>query len=809
MKLFIPTCTLNFNNIFSTESISPKARYATRGFGNRRYYSVEANNLDMAVTLYSKYPVFQVDNTDLENYPMVIEIDTDDYEQTDFNHSGSNNGIETYTCSSTIYLNPFHCFVYFDSNEALQGALTKAEQSLENKFSKLYYPNLKIRRTEKEFRDKARYLFSKTEQTEFFWNATYAPTNTTACSNKRDDAYIDRLKGFLYCYLIGANLSVSKEIGELKAIARVLRNTMSAVINSPEHRPTEMQDEILVENIKRFNSIFKEKDDTAKQNQEKIASFLKQNYLRISVEEAVRFLEACNFYNDFCNKLHLSPVYDANDLWTSVEYATQDAYNMALDKMNRAVLQIEASELFKREKMHLTKLIQVDTNKHIHIIDKSFNHNFYEKFVQSLLCLEYKKIIDEKGVEEPLAIAFNGGNILQQIIGKNWQDSPYRMYINSLLSHFQDNTSFDLVVIKNDVPISFAAFCQKGDNIDRLKDYLVQNGIGNYKLAFGLYGATRGFASLPKTFTSALINGDKDYYKEVWVTIYEYLFGIKFNNAIFQEPIPLRQSPIGSKVIQSIEKVEPIPSKQAKVISAVKETAQLEDAVQSPKAFMYIADNVLGTRSSVYKALKKVDFENDRTQYNHSEFKAKIMEIVTPALPETKKNREKALANIEMCIELEAQKQDKKAFLYILDNFIPKNSSTYEKIAQLVENGNEDKSPQRHCKAQNAIIEEHSHVTISKSVIDDDKAIEVIIGGLYLGRYKESLAKLFKEFQKSYRSGFYYQNQDKYHRNNEDVIDHFCKWCLSPKNQKAILRTDEVSKMMDYLKNEFLKIYHD
>lgn len=90
MKLFIPTCTLNFNNIFSTESISPKAHYATRGFGNRRYYSVEANSLDMAVTLYSKYPVFQVDDADLENYPMVIEIDTDDYEPNNFKLSGSN-----------------------------------------------------------------------------------------------------------------------------------------------------------------------------------------------------------------------------------------------------------------------------------------------------------------------------------------------------------------------------------------------------------------------------------------------------------------------------------------------------------------------------------------------------------------------------------------------------------------------------------------------------------------------------------------------------------------------------------------------
>ena len=148
MKLFIPTCTLNFNNIFSTESISPKAFYTNRGFGNRRYYPVEANSLDNAVTLHSKYPVFQVGSTDLENYPMVIEIDTDDYEQTEFNPFSSNNGIEIYTCASTIYLNPFHCFVYFDSCESRQGVLTKAEQSLENKFSKLYSSNFRIWRHE-------------------------------------------------------------------------------------------------------------------------------------------------------------------------------------------------------------------------------------------------------------------------------------------------------------------------------------------------------------------------------------------------------------------------------------------------------------------------------------------------------------------------------------------------------------------------------------------------------------------------------------------------------------------------------------
>lgn len=685
MKLFIPTCTLNFNNIFSTESISPKAYYTIRGFGNRRYYPVEANNLDMAITLYSSFPVFHVDNTDLENYPMVIEIDTEDYEQTKFYHSGSNNGIEIYTCTSTIYLNPFHCFVYFDSYETRQGVLTKAEQSLENKFSKLYSPNLRIWRHKiKEFWDKTRDLFSKTEQTEFLWDTKYVPTIATTNPYKEDDAYVDRLKGFLYCYLIGANSSISKDMGEIKAIAKVLRNTLSAVINSPEHRPTEMQDEILVENIKRFNSIFKEKDETAKQNQEKIVASLKQNPLGIGVEDAVLFLKHCNVYSDFCNKLHLSPVYDANDLWTSVEYATQDAYTLAVDKLNRAVLQVEANELSKKEKKYLENLLQVDTNKHVHIIDSSFTQEFYEKLVQSLLCVEYKKIMEENGIEEPLAIAFNGGNILQQIMGEHWKNSPIRGYVNSLLSHFQDNIAFDLFAIENDVPISFAAFCQKGDSIDRLKDYLVQNGIGNYKLAFGLYGATRGFASLPKTFTSGLINGNKEYFKKVWLTVYEYLFGIKIKNAVFPETsTTLYQSSIGLKVVENINKIEATTSKQAKIISAVEETARLEDAVQSPKAFMYIADDILGKRTNAYKALKEANFENDSNLYTPTEFRSKIMAIVRSKLPKGKEGQ-KTIAKIDRIIELEAKRQDSEAFLCILNDFLKPSDAAYKKIVKLL-----------------------------------------------------------------------------------------------------------------------------
>lgn len=68
----------------------------------------------------------------------------------------------------------------------------------------------------------------------------------------------------------------------------------------------------------------------------------------------------------------------------------------------------------------------------------------------------------------------------------------------------------------------------------------------------------------------------------------------------------------------------------------MEETARLEDAVQSPRAFMFIADDILGKRSNAYKALKEAEFENDSSLYSPTEFRNKIMSIVKPKLPKGK-----------------------------------------------------------------------------------------------------------------------------------------------------------------------------
>jgi hypothetical protein len=109
MKLYIPTCTLNLNNILSTESISPPIFYQQRKFGVKRFEKVKISDSEHSIVLYSSLPYYELKDNGLDNYPMIIELETDNItnhlvicEQID--------GVDVYISCSTIYLNPASTF---------------------------------------------------------------------------------------------------------------------------------------------------------------------------------------------------------------------------------------------------------------------------------------------------------------------------------------------------------------------------------------------------------------------------------------------------------------------------------------------------------------------------------------------------------------------------------------------------------------------------------------------------------------------------------------------------------------------------
>ena len=137
MKYYIPTSSLNFNNILSTESISPKSFYERRGFGYSRWFSVEENSIEHLTLLYDKPHMFERPQSDIEDHPMLIEIDVDD----EFPKVADG----VFYTDRTIYLNPWQTKFIFFAEKDKTTALSLSDSSLETKLVRLYQRKIYFR----------------------------------------------------------------------------------------------------------------------------------------------------------------------------------------------------------------------------------------------------------------------------------------------------------------------------------------------------------------------------------------------------------------------------------------------------------------------------------------------------------------------------------------------------------------------------------------------------------------------------------------------------------------------------------------
>jgi len=406
-KLYIPTTTLNFNNIMASESISPAGFYYVRGFGYKRFDKVEPNNLDNRIILYEKFPVFNINDKELENYPLVIEIDTITIGEDVIKEE---NGV--FYSEETIYLNPFSTQFIFNTETEKRSTLSKVEQSLNTKMVAIY----------------RNCIIAKTPNIESFeWKSVDLTDSKSDFSKISKDRKINKLKGFLYAYLLGANKSVSKNVVYAKRRTKIFSNELSALVNS------------------------------------------------ISAKEAEKLLNCLDIF--------------VNDI------------NGISDK-----IRIELKDL---------PIVQ-----HCNIIATIPNQKeFLPKLLNEYLAENWNS---EEFVSSRLDFADAGGKLFREELQDKWENSPYRKYINDLRNNLKSHTAFSLQSTDNLTLQSFAAFCQKGEeDIDKLEDYLISNGIGDFRIAFALWGIVFGFANTPKTLTNDLfLSNDSNYVSEV----YKYIF---------------------------------------------------------------------------------------------------------------------------------------------------------------------------------------------------------------------------------------------------------------------------------------------
>ena len=214
MKYYIPTSSLNFNNILSTESISPKVFYEKRGFGYSRWWSIDENNIENITLLFDSPHQFERPSSDIEDHEMLIEINTND------EYNKITDGV--YYSDKTIYLNPWQTKIYFFSDSVKRTVLSLSDSSLETKMVRLYQRQIIVASFDGKYpiiRD----------------GITVNPEDTNTYIE--EDYIINKMKGLLYGYYIGANLSSTKEqIRKLDSLREIQNIFSSGVSNIPFRR---------------------------------------------------------------------------------------------------------------------------------------------------------------------------------------------------------------------------------------------------------------------------------------------------------------------------------------------------------------------------------------------------------------------------------------------------------------------------------------------------------------------------------------------------------------------------------------------
>lgn len=526
-KLYIPTSTLNFNNIISSESISPYSFYQLRGYGFRRFEKVIPNRLENSILLYDTFPQFSINDKELENYPMVIEICP---ESCSAHFEAIGNGI--YRCSETIYLNPFNTSIYFNSYAELTTTKSKAEPSIEAKLANLYKGCYRV-------------VDSSIKPTSY----NYDEISDIELNKKalEQDIRINKLKGFAYAYVIAANRSYDSGVVSLKMHFRQLINSISAIITSPNF----MYGQLDSDEIRRLYAYIRRDIEIIDGTHEKVNQIIKEKIEKYRIPHLVDILREeellDSWYIKIRNKHNLRSRYEIKPFTVSSgadRLAMLDAYS---DYLNSIASQFAN----KGTAITLDKLPILEHG----CIDQIPGQ---KDFIVTLLNMYRNEMVQKDDfLGNRYQYALKGGALFREACGEAWETSDERKYINSLLKNLNEYTAFDINSTKNQTLKSFAAFFQKGDiEIEKLEDYLISQGIGDLRIAFSLWGIIFGYAEMPKTITHELYDSPDLAYKcSIYKSIYKSLFGIDLIGEL-QTPKPYTPSRHEKKAFKAGEEVE-------------------------------------------------------------------------------------------------------------------------------------------------------------------------------------------------------------------------------------------------------------
>lgn len=505
MKYYIPTSSLNLDNILQAECISPESFYAQRLSGYRHLEQLDQLRPFRQIVLFRSPIAFTINDPDRYNYPVLIE-----FEGINQDHGFVSVEEGVYLCNHTIQITPSNCRIFFFSESAYNLTVVNTKSNKTIKYFKKYtiYPN-------------SPFLHS---------HELKVPTNVPSMGlGINNETFIDKAKGALYAWMLGLKSSVNKELAIKINLAQSLYNILTNLGKNPnalgKFKPNL---DSLIEQFKSVDEIEKMNEQNYDANFEKEFGsrfiFLKSCFIHI-----LKKWDCWNYVNaKLCDTWNCSFLPDTKDLTSSRDFF---ALRTEIENRTRKTLASYQS------KIDFTDLSKVRiSNFSVTILDAP------------LVSIALKCIIDNgwtcdylmaNRVEAYKALMSDVVAYLKNSMGEeSWNNSRERTYINELYAFLYDpSRSFNLSFFNKELE-AISAFLVRGNSYSDIISYLKINAIEDYTLPLVLWGALCGYMDMNRDCLEGILS------ESVYNKVYRMLFGV--DSSLLLEEIDTKISSVDS-----------------------------------------------------------------------------------------------------------------------------------------------------------------------------------------------------------------------------------------------------------------------
>lgn len=502
MKYYIPTSSLNLDNILQSESISPFSFYAIRKTGYKTIEVLhEFKGINNKLLLF-QYPIrFTIEDPNRYNFPLLIEVE-DEKQLVEQKLCLETDGI--YSFNNTIYLTPTNCRLFFFSEHdyKLTTINTKSNKAIK------YYDDYQI--------------FPTTIGLQLR-EMPHFPIKNEFLSSESHETEIDKKKGMLYAFLLGQALSVSPDLAHQNKLTQDIYDIISGILaNFSRSEMFKKKLNILLEDYRGIDKI--EQKNNLNFNNSLDAELGRYKFLKSGL---IALLKKWEIWDDVCRKL--SKKWGCEMLPIMSDLNSHEDFKRLSDEIER------------RTQLSIDDYKRTKENRSLDVI------GFKDKITiegQPILSIAANYIVKNELIPEQLSahridVCLGMINEIKNFyiaeFGEQaWNDAP-RSYFNNLYAHIQNiGVVFDIKSINNVEMSAIAAFLLKGHSIDGYLVYLKMNEFSDYICPLVLWGTLRGYMEMNKDVLTNILS--KDHYEDVYRHLYKAVWEqTKDSTAIYEE----------------------------------------------------------------------------------------------------------------------------------------------------------------------------------------------------------------------------------------------------------------------------------